>query len=238
MALRRTGGTSLTRFLSRVSAFPSLEPEPFNKYRMLGGITQAFRDTGDVASLEASIASTLENRPNIKHCIEVVPMEITRALIDAARERDYHFIVLTRRDEARRLASLLLAMATDVWDHENATETYPRIVAGEIAPAPIDLDTIQSLVRQNALAVGRMLTLLRNRGINFDWLLFEELYQGSDPVEKYAVELAKRMGIEVPIDDPVLADVFAPGGQRSVEIAPYVENYQAAVKRLSRLCMQ
>ena len=53
MALRRTGGTSLTRFLSRVSAFPSLEPEPFNKYRMLGGITQAFRDTGDVATRSA-----------------------------------------------------------------------------------------------------------------------------------------------------------------------------------------
>lgn len=238
MTLRRTGGTSLTTFLSRVSTFPTIEHEPFNKFRLLGNVTQAFRDTGDISGLEASIGTALEKRPNIKHCIEVVPIEITRALIDAALERDYHFIVLARRNEARRLSSLLLAQATDVWDREKASEIYPRIVSGEIKPTPIDLDSVQGMVRQNALAMGRTLTMLRNRGINFDWLLFEELYEAADPVEKQALDLARRMNIEVAPDDPVLSEVFAPGGQKSVNIAPYVENYQAAVKRLDRLCLQ
>lgn len=238
MTLRRTGGTSLTSFLSKVSSFPSLQQEPFNKNRELWHISKDFRESNDFEKLNAAIDSALQNRPNIKHCIDVGPMEVTQALIDAALVRDYYFIVLNRRNEARRLASLLVAQATNAWDHEEASEIYPKIVSGEIIPTPIELESVGSLVRQNAVAMGRTLTLLRNREINFDWLLFEDVYQGPNSVEKIAQELASRIGIDVNEDTPALAEVFAPGGQQSMKIARYVENYELAVKRLTRLCLQ
>lgn len=238
LTLRRTGGTSLTAFLSGISKFPSIEHEPFNVDRTLGQITRDFRENGDIPAMEKAVAEALEDRPNIKHCFEIIPIEITRALIEEAQRRGYHFMVLTRRNEARRLASLFLAISTGAWGSDHAQDIYPKIISGDLTPQAIDLSLIQKRVRIDYLSVGHTLSLLRNRGITYDWLVFEELYFGKTPIEKQAFDLATKLGIALDEDDPLFAEFSANEGQKSGSIAGYVENYDEAVKRLKTLCTQ
>lgn len=236
LTLRRTGGTSLTTFLSAVSSFPTVEHEPFNTARIFGQITQDFRETGDLEHMEAAVRKALARRPNIKHCVEIIPQEITRALIDTCNDLGYHFIVMTRRDEGQRLASLFLAVATGAWGPADAEKIYPQIIAGDLIPDPIDLKNLQSRVKTDYYSVGRALSLLRNRKINYKWLLFEELYFGDTPIETQAGALAADLGMDITQDDERL-QAFAEGsGQKSSSIAPYVENYDKAVTRLKALC--
>ena len=238
LTLRRTGGTSLTTFLSQISDFPKIEHEPFNPDRKLGRITRAFRDTGDLAAMQAEVAAALADRPNIKHCVEIIPQEITRALIDACLERDYRFIVLTRRDEARRIGSLLLAMATGAWGPEEAATIYAEIRAGARTPDPIDLQAAINRARRDGYAVGRTLSLLRHRRIDFAWYLFEELYLGETPISEQARGIAADLGVTVAPDDRRLQAFARRDGQKSDSIAEHVPGYAAAMTRLRGLCAE
>lgn len=236
LTLRRTGGTSLTTFLSAASNFPTIEHEPFNPARTLGHITKGFRQTEDAGAMTGAIQTALAKRPNIKHCIEIIPLDLTRALIDSCNDLGYRFIVMTRRDEARRLASLFLAVATGAWGPDAAEEIYPQIISGDLTPEPIDLARIQHRVSTDYHSVGRTLALLRNRRIDYRWLLFEELYFGDTPVEEQARALAAGLGMQIAADDERLLAFAERSGQKSSTIAPYVENYDEAVARLDRLC--
>lgn len=237
LTLRRTGGTSLTGFLSSVSRFPTIEHEPFNVDRRFGAITTAFRGDGDVAAMEAAVGDAVADNPNIKHCIEIIPPEITRALIERAAAQDYRVMVLTRRDEARRIASLLLALATGAWGPREAAKIYPKIRAGELVPEAIDLKKVRARVSTDFFALGRTLAMLRNRRIDHDWLVFEELYFGDTPIESQARAIAARLGIEVAEDDARLAEFSAREGQKSAEIAAFVPGYEEAVTMLEKLCV-
>lgn len=84
--------------------------------------------------------------------------------------------------------------------------------------------------------MGRTLSLLRNRQIDYQWLLFEELYFGETPVEDQARALAGHLGIEIAADDPRLAAFSQRDGQKSESIAQYVEGYDEAVTLLEELC--
>ncbi len=236
LTLRRTGGTSLTSFLADVSQFPSIEHEPFNTDRMLGKITTDFRETRDVAAMEAAVKTALADNPNIKHCVEIIPQEITRALIDTCMDQGYGFIVLTRKDEGRRVLSLLLAISTGVWGPEMAAEIYPQIIDGTLTPKPIDLQTARNRVRADYFSIGRTLSLLRHRQINYQWLLFEELYFGETSIEDQARAIALALGIEIPADDPRLATFSKREGQKSGSIGEYVEGYEEAAGLLAELC--
>ncbi len=236
LTLRRTGGTSLTTFLSAASSFPTIEHEPFNVARTLSHITRGFRQTGDTEAMTQAIRAALVQRPNIKHCIEIIPLELTRALIDICNELGYRFIVMTRRDEARRLASLFLAVATGAWGPDAADKIYPKIIAGDLVPDPIDLRKLQHRVSTDFHSIGRTLAMLRNRNIKHPWLLFEELYFGDTPVEEQARALAGDLGIDIAADDARLQAFAERDGQKSSSIAPYVENYDEAVARLAKLC--
>lgn len=234
LTLRRTGGTSLAGFLNRVSPFPGVQHEPFNPDRIWGATTRAFRKSGDAGALEAAVAEHLEQRPNIKHCIEVVPMALTRALIEAAQARDYRLFVLTRRDEARRIASLELARATGAWGTRQAGEIYPEIIAGRRQPRPIDAEAARRRMGRDAAALGRVLALLRHRAIDWRWLVFEELYRGEDPVETQARRLAAELGVEVAPDDKRLEAFARRGGQGSETIAAHVPGFAALEAMLAR----
>ncbi len=236
LTLRRTGGTSLTSFLASVSSFPSIEHEPFNKARTLGHITQDFRQTGDAEVMRASIVDALAKRPNIKHCVEILPLELTRTLIDVCMEKGYRFIVLTRRDEARRLASLFLAQSTGAWGPVDAARIYPEIIKGDMVPKPIDLSKIEGRVRTDYYSMGRTLSLLRNRRIEHPWYLFEELYFGDIPIEKQALAIAADLGVTISEVDPRLQAFARRDGQKSSEIAQYVPNFDEAMRRLRQLC--
>ena len=236
LTLRRTGGTSLTSFLADVSQFPPVEHEPFNTDRVFGKITTDFRKTRDVAAMQEAVKAAVADSPNIKHCVEIIPQEITRALIDICMDQGYGFMVLTRKDEARRVLSLLLAVSTGAWGPEMANRIYPQIIEGTLTPKPIDLEALRNRVRVDYYSIGGTLSLLRNRQIDYQWLLFEELYFGETSIEDQAREIAAVLGIEIASDDPRLAAFSKREGQKSGSIAEYVEGYDEAARLLSELC--
>ena len=236
LTLRRTGGTELTTALVQLSAFPTIEHEPFNPGRKLSTIAEGFAVHGNAGRLRAEIDAALDHTPNIKHCVEVPPVAITRALIDVAQARGYHVIVLTRRNEARRIGSLLLAQATGAWGATDAAKIYPRILDGTQAADPIDLARVPQRVHADFAALGQTLTLLRNRGLAWDWQVFEDIYLSDLTPAERLVAIARRAGIVAAPDDPRL-QVFAKSkGQNSAEIGAYVPNFAEAMSRLQTLC--
>lgn len=212
---RRTGGTSLMSFMDAISSFPSLQHEPLNKDRVWGEITRNFIATRNEAQMVADLGAQLQSRPNIKHCVELCPEAITRALIEATAALGYQAIVLTRKDEIGRQISLALALATDAWGPEQAALIYPQIRSGKIKPAPILKADVLRLVTHDAAALARTLIQLRNRAVPNEWLIFEELYKGKVPIEIHARRIAALLGIDIAADDPRLAKFAKRTGQDS-----------------------
>ena len=236
LTLRRTGGTELTAALAQLSAFRTIEHEPFNPERKLGAITEGFAAHGDTTRLRAEIDTALRDTPNIKHCIEVLPIPVTQALIDAGQARGYHMILLTRRNEAKRIGSLLLAGATGAWGATDAARIYPKIISGAQKPHTIDLARLPHRVHADFAALGQTLTLLRNRGIAWDWQVFEEIYLSERSPAEQVVAIARRAGIVAQPDDTRLKVFSKSKGQNSTEIAAYVPNFAEALTRLETLC--
>lgn len=209
-------------FLSGVSPFPSVEHEPFNIDRVWGHVTRGPTCSADQAQVMSAVKECVAERPNIKHCIEIIPGTITRALIEECTERNYGILVLTRRDEQARLASLLLAQATGVFGPAEAARIYPEIRAGRVQPKAIALEKIVGRINTDAAAVGNALSILRNRGIAYEWLVFEELYADASSIATHAQRIAHRLGLDVKPDDPRLAAFSRQSGQQSTQIEQYV----------------
>jgi hypothetical protein len=237
LTLRRTGGTSFMSFLSAVSAFPSVQHEPFNPDRIWGAVTRDFRKSGNAAAMQAAVAACVTGRPNIKHCIEIMPAALTRALIEACAAQGYAFLLLTRRDEASRLRSLFLAEATGAWGPLQAAKVYPRIQAGEIVPGPVPAEDVPRRVAADAAALGQVLAVLRNRQIAPDWLVFEELYAPDGRVADRARAIAAGLGITVAADDDRLQVLAESQGQGSSAIEPFVPGFDRIRALLAELCI-
>lgn len=233
IGLRRVGGTSLVHFLSLVSTHKTLEHEPFNAGRELWRITQAYEQSGDRRRLRSDIAKALTPGCNVKHCIETVPFEITRALLEVCVEKGYAVFLLTRRDESRRLLSLFLAHETGVWDGALAREAYPDILDDIRLLEPFDLVDLARQRRSDAVALSRLLTTLRYEHIPYEWLVFEELYRGTEPIVDQARRFAARLGIDVGPDHPALAVLAAGEGRMSSEVLEKVPNIEEARALLS-----
>lgn len=237
LTLRRTGGTSLQSFLAQVSPFRSVEHEPFNPDRIWGHIVQKFQEDKDLDALEASIDALLENKVNIKHCVEVVPVQVTKLLIKCAKKHGYFFIVLTRSNSIRRLRSLFLAMSTDAWGPEHEAERYPAILAGEVKPAPINLDKVRRQYWNDQLVLGRTISQLRYQKVDYEWLVFEEVYQGEDPVSVHAAKLATQIGIDVSGEGANLDRLNERGKQSSYQIENFIPNYDDMMAILKETCI-
>jgi hypothetical protein len=226
--MRRTGGTSLMTFLSRISSFSNVEHEPFNKERRWGAITETFRISHNRETLRDQIDAALADRPNIKHCIELVPSELTLALLDACLARGYAVFVLQRRSEKDRLRSLFLAMATGAWGPKEAAQIYPEIQSGRRQTKPIDVTRVRHRAMIDAAAMGDLLMGLRNRNADFDWLVFEEVYADRASKVATALSLSHRMGLTLNEDDRHLIEFAAESGQHS-------ENAEALVPEAAKL---
>lgn len=178
---RRTGGTSLRSIFFWLSSFEAWQDEAFNRDRELGRITAAFETTHDRAALDVAIREVVGQRKNLKHCIEVVPHEVTSALLHHATEAGYRHVVLLRLNETDRLLSLALARITKAWGPEEARRAYAEIVSGERVLAPLNLNQIRRDLDRDAAALGRLLRLMLEHRVPHGLVFFEDLYEG--PVE-------------------------------------------------------
>ena len=233
--LRRTGGTSLAAFMEQISSFPTVEHEPFNKDRRWAAVTAAVKGGMDPVTLRRRLKEMLADRPNIKHAVEVVPMAITRALIEVCGELGYAQFVLHRRAEKDRLMSLYMAEATGAWGSQDAATLYPKLRSGALAPDPIDLSRVAERVRIDAACLGETLMLLRGRGVDFGWLLFEEIYQSPTGTVQAALAIAGRMGLNLTETDARLSVFSTSSGQSSGEAVALVPQSAEVKALLDRL---
>ena len=236
LTLRRTGGTSLTAFLQSISRFSGVQHEPFNPDRQFGWITRGFRKSDDLAWLDEQVGSVLASRPNIKHCLDIARPQVTRALIERGHALGYRFLLLTRRDEVARLTSLFLALSTGAWGAKQARKIYPQIIEGALKAAPIDLSTVETQVKTDFYLLGRTLTYLRNRQIEHDWMVFEEIYETPAIAREKARQIAATLGLTIQAGDPRLSVFGEAQRQDSVRIGQYVGNYDKAVEMLRFHC--
>ena len=237
LTLRRTGGTSLTSFLQRASQFPRLQHEPLNPGRALGHIANQYRKDQDAGAARAALADALQARPNIKHCIELVPLRVSQQLIELCHELGYYTLVLTRRSERRRQLSRLIAQSTGVWGPGSAGDVYERILAGTFHPAPINLSKLAGSVRVDIQRQGEILATLRNRQIPYEWLVFEEIYSDQVDILGFARALAGRIGIDVADDPSIWQRLLVNDSQSSRPIEPFVPNLEEARQLLADLCV-
>jgi hypothetical protein len=236
---RRTGGTSLKSILFWLSNRPSWPDEAFNDDRELGGITRAFEESGDQAALEAEIERVVAQRKNLKHCIEVVPYEVTSALLRHSVAAGYRHLVLLRLNEVERQLSLALAKVTQAWGPEEAETVYAEIRDGRRKLGPLDIGEIRLEMERDAAALGRLVRLLHLQRVPFTLTFFEDLYEG--PLDARVAEvrrIAATIGLARAAQEPDDAFYHAltqcsQGTKDIYRFVPNILEVEQAVRRLT-----
>lgn len=180
---RRTGATFLASVLSEVSSFDTVQHEPFNLDRQFGSLTSHFMRSSDKLCLKIGIRDKLCKKPNIKHCFEVVPFEVTKSLICVAEELGYGIVLHLRRNELDRLLSLGTALACGVWGPKQAKILYPLLKEGREQFSPIDLDFLKMEAVRSATFRNKVEALLVNRNLPYLRTSYEYLYLDNTGVE-------------------------------------------------------
>lgn len=226
VTLRRTGATTFTTALSDLSCFPTIEHEPFNADRRLGYVTTQFQQNDNLRELYLEVEKALTDSPNIKHCIEIAPFELTAALLRTAAAKDYGIVVMTRLNEGARLVSLSLAKTTGAWGAEAAARHYSAIVEGRTQLPPILVKDLQNQATHDSAMLGRTLHLMKNDHIPYFWLDYEEAYgslqafQGCLDRVRDMLNTAKRQNAAS------LAATFGATAQESQRLLAHVPNVE------------
>lgn len=113
--LQRTGGTNLAHRLMELSRLPKTDHEPFLVGRALGYVTSEWVENQDGIALKEAVGSVCAKGVLIKHCVEVVPWDVTESLVDASISSGYKHLFLYRRNAVERLLSLYSAMKSGRW---------------------------------------------------------------------------------------------------------------------------
>ncbi len=174
--LQRTGGTNLTQRLVERSGIPSAPHEPFNVGRVYGEITKHWMESGDEAALIGSMKAIAAKRENIKHCVEMVPWEVTKALIDATVEAGYHHLFLYRANAKDRLLSLHFARSTGIWGPNMKGEEVPDDALSKELP----VEQLVAHERMCSIRMNRAWRYLHDLGVRPYALSYEQVYR-SEP---------------------------------------------------------
>jgi hypothetical protein len=178
--LRRTGGTTLATLFGHASSHRKMQHEPFNPDRIHGNIVQKWNANFDVEEMRRNVAEILEDQPVIKHCYEVVPLQLNVILMQETITRGYEQIVLRRRAEVNRMFSLEVAGFTGAWGPKQASTIFAEIRNGQL-PAPV-LPIEKSVAHMSDchLRSTWLVAALKSRKVDYTELIFEDLF--SDPI--------------------------------------------------------
>ncbi len=173
--LQRTGGTNLTQRLVDRSGLICLQHEPFNLGRLYGDITEQWMASKDASILAKRMHEVTAHKVIIKHCMEIVPWEVSCALADAAMHSGYRHLFLYRKHALDRLLSLHFAEKTGVWGPDMNTENISEDVMELAIP-------VAKLINHELKCVNLMQRTwqhLISHGAHPLALSYEELYRVS-----------------------------------------------------------
>ncbi len=209
LAMRRVGGTALTRFLSEVSSYKTYEHEPFNADRSLGHITRSFIATKDHGEAESAINQSLPGPVVLKHCIDTVPHGVTAALIRHCRERGYGFILLTRENEVSRILSVAVAELTGIWGNAPDDDKMQSLLSGATDLQPFNIDDLLQQLEADRATLAKVRQTLSDLNIDFEDVVYERFFQTPYLTLSNALAVVKKLGIAVREDDPRLRKLAA-----------------------------
>jgi hypothetical protein len=199
--LQRTGGTNLARQLfERSGLLSKLEQlvdadiapawlakidsqwklhEPFNmgdEERIFGPITEGWMVSKNKKILEGAIDVICKHRLPLKHCVEMVPWEVSAALARISSRHGYRHLFLRRENAANRLLSLHFAKMSGIWGREFLAnvELQEKIFS---EPLPVN-DLIAHEIKCTE-RLGRTWKLLQSLGSDPFSISFEDIYEAS-----------------------------------------------------------
>jgi len=198
--LQRTGGTNLAKCLmeysglleaartrvangtdSAVQWLAAIDNqwklhEPFNAgddSRAFGKITENWLSAPDNIALEAAVDEICTRQIPMKHCVEMVPWEISEALAKSSTRHGYRHLFLHRENAADRLLSLHYAELTGIWGTHSGDKNR---IDEEIFSSPLP---IKKLVEHETICnaqLTRTWQLLESLGANPAVVAFEDIY--------------------------------------------------------------
>ncbi len=183
--LRRTGGTNLAARLFDRTGRKNVQHEPFNLGRQFGDTTKRWLEKADETALRKDVVAICSEHVNVKHCVEIIPWEITLRLLEASVANGYSHLFLYRRNAVDRLMSLHFAQVTGIW----GPKLRPSSVSGDPTPsanssseraiseAPLP---VQALVEQERAAIERLVAAWRRLstiGVRASALAYEDVYR-------------------------------------------------------------
>ena len=201
LTMRRTGGTSFMSFLETVSSFPSVEHEPLNSDRVWGTICSNYLASKNIDRLRRDLELATQQKPNIKHCFDVIEEDITNCLISLCANLGYEIFVLTRRDESSRLKSLVVALMTEAWWLESSAKIYQSILADDGAmpiPDPLLIRSLAITGNQRLMATYQYLT---DSHINYSSLCYENIFFPNKSLSRDICSLLLKAGISCTSSD-------------------------------------
>ncbi|MBA84753.1 hypothetical protein ACSSNL_18215 [Thalassobius sp. S69A] len=235
--MRRTGGTSLATLLMKLSEHPGTQHEPFNADRALGHVLTAWQQDRDVPAMRGAIRQALARTPTIKHCYELMPLKLNRALLQVSNNLGYRHIILERQDEAARILSLELAKMTGAWGKEAATDIYAQIAAGNRQMEPIDTSSALSHLRTCRQKRADLLALFAEYQQEPFSVCFEDMYTDYDRGRAKLQELLDFLSLDVsglPDFEDQVRTALVQSGQNSARMQHYVPNLHKARQVLQR----
>lgn len=221
--------------ISRLSKFPLIEDEPLNTDRVLGYITKQYAKDASEEQANRSIRAAISQTPDIKHCIDTVPMGITSALIRACRDLDYSFVTLRREDEADRLISLFTAYQTQLWTNDGRWAIAEAIRNGERTLEPFNLEEVGKQAEKDRIEWAQLMRLLEQENVSFLETTYEYIYSNSDERKSRTLGLMRQLGMMIDEKNEALCDFAEARPSRPPIISNSVPNIEAVRKLLRRL---
>ncbi len=209
--LQRTGGTNLTQRLMDRSDLKSIPHEPFNLGRLHGHVTQQWMDSKDGVALAKEMGAITAQQVIIKHCVEIVPWEVSCALADAAVGSGYQHLFLYRKNVRDRLLSLHFARETGVWGPKMKKGTDENT---EIQAIPVD--NLIAHERKSVSLLQRVWQHLIAQGAYPLALSYEEIYSvNAGQATENLLPILKKLGLSQNInnDSAFAMEVIGKGDQ-------------------------
>ena len=234
-AMRRTGGSSLTQLLARISEYKQIQGEPFNKDRIFSDITHSFYAGEDITT---DLDDAFKKTPLIKHCYEIFNKEFNTLIVNGLIKQNYKHIFLIRENEVSRIMSLFLASQTGVWGQDKMKK-YDEIIAGKSILSPFDIDKMIEQYELDQKITSDIKEMLTVNNKEYKIISFEDIYTGSRQKRlKNLQELFNFLEFSEntmhEFKDEIEKWIFN-SSQDSKSILEYVPNYKEAIAELTKV---
>jgi hypothetical protein len=202
--LQRTGGTNLARRLFEASGLPGTDGrpletgtfvdgvtdawklhEPFNygsEGRVFGFASEAWIKRSDATALDAVTDAVCARGLPLKHCVEMVPAEVTLSLINASVRHGYRHVFLFRRNPLGRLLSMEFARRSGVWGPNLKGSAAPDTV---VFAKPLDIDMLAEHERSSAGKLEHAWRAIEAASGRLLPVAYEDIYQPRSPLQAH-----------------------------------------------------